>query len=106
MLVLSFIHKYLIEGYIPIIDIKSFPNVINGFNISKSNYYEKFFEQPFGYTLEEVLKNGKSIKTIICGDCVPRLYHRDLPFSEVQKIFWHDFAEKYLPIKKELLYLI
>ena len=100
---LGCIHKYIIEGYIPIIDIKSFPNVINGFNISKSNYWEKFFEQPFGYTLEEVLKNGKRIKTIICDDCVPRLYHTNLPFSEVQKIFWHDFAEKYLPIKKELI---
>ena len=47
---LGCIHKYLAEGYIPIIDIGSFQNVINGFNKSKGNYWELFFEQPFGYT--------------------------------------------------------
>ena len=26
-----------------------------------------------------------------------------MPFSEAQKIFWHNFANKYLPIKKEII---
>ena len=96
------IHKYLIEGYIPIIDIISFPNVINGFNNSKSNYWELLFEQPFGYTLEEVLKNEKNITRIVGEICNPRLYHRSMPFSEVQLSFWHNIAINYLPIKKEI----
>ena len=50
-----------------------------------------------------MLNNGKQIKKIICGDCTPRLYHRTMPFSEAQKIFWHNFANKYLPIKKEII---
>ena len=40
---LGCIHKYLLEGFIPIIDIKNFPNVINGYNISKPNHWEFFF---------------------------------------------------------------
>ena len=55
---LACIHKFLLEGYIPIIDLKSFPNVVNGINITKSNSWEIFFDQPFGYTLEDVLKNA------------------------------------------------
>ena len=102
---LGCIHKYLLEGYIPIIDIKSFPNVINGFNTSKSNYWEIFFEQPFGFTLEGVLQNAKNIKHKICIECKPRLSCRFMPFNEVQRNFWHYFANKYLPIKKELINL-
>ena len=102
---LGCIHKYLIQGYIPIIDIKSFPNIINGFNISKGNYWEIFFEQPFGYTLDEVMENALKIKRIICSDCEPRLYHRSLPFSSSQQNFWHNFANKYMPIKKETINL-
>ena len=102
MVNLGCIHKYLIDGYIPIIDLKSFPNVINGFNISKSNYWEIFFEQPYGYTLDEVIKNSKNITNITCYDCKPRLSCMIMPFSDVQTHFWHDFARKYIPIKKEI----
>ena len=100
---LGCIHKYLAEGYIPIIDIGSFPNVINGFNKSKGNYWELFFEQPFGYTLKEVQKNANNITRIVCGNCSPRLHVRSMPFNEVQQSFWHNLAIKYLPIKKEIL---
>ena len=105
MVSLGCIHKYLIKGYIPIIDIKSFPNSINGFNTSKSNYWELYFEQPFGYTLEEVLKYAKNITYKICYDCEPRPDEKSMPFNEVRKNFWHNFASKYLPIKKEILNL-
>ena len=99
------IHNYLVKGYIPIIDLKSYPNVINGFNTSNINYWELFFEQPFGYTLEEVLKKGKNIIYIFCNECQPRLSCRDMPFDAVRNNFWHNFQAKYLPIKQEIIYL-
>ena len=95
-------NNYLLKGYIPIIDIKSFPNVINGFNISKNNNWELFFEQPFGYTLDEVLKNAKNIIHIKCHDCMPRP-EINIPFKDEIVNFWHYFASKYLPIKREIL---
>jgi hypothetical protein len=100
---LGCIHKFLLEGFIPIIDIQSFPNIINGFNIYKHNYWELFFEQPFGYTLESVLKNAKNITYINCDDCNPRPDPQPMLFNEPRKYFWHNFANKYMPIKIELI---
>jgi hypothetical protein len=93
------------QGFIPVIDIKSFPNIINGFNTSNQNYWELFFDQPFGYTLEEVKKKAKYIKHVICHDCRPRPDDKSMPYDEVRKNFWHNFANKYLPIKKEIINL-
>ena len=57
---LGCIYKYLIEGYIPIVDLKSIQNVYNNFNSSIDiNPWESFFEQPLGFTLKEVLKKIK-----------------------------------------------
>jgi len=100
---LGCIHKYLLEGYIPIIDIKSFPNVINGFNITKNNHWELFFEQPFGYTLEEILKKGKNIIHITDCNCGPRPDEKSMLINWPKKNFWHNFANKYSPIKKEII---
>ena len=74
------IHSYLIEGYIPIIDLKSFPNIINGFNTKNSNHLELFFEQPFGYTLE-VLKKAKYIKCVKYSDCQPKPDEKSMLFN-------------------------
>ena len=63
---LSCIQKYIIKGFIPILEVETYPNVFNGFkaNISKKNPWEYFFDQPFGYTFEKVIKNAKKIKYI------------------------------------------
>lgn len=103
MIYLGCIHKYLSEGYIPIIDIKSFPNVINGFNTSKKNHWEFFFEQPFGYSLEEVLKNAKHIVHITDCNCGPRPDELIMHTNWVRKNFWHNFANKYSSIKREII---
>lgn len=105
MVSLGCIHKYLLEGYIPIIDIKSFPNVINGFNTTKRNHWEFFFDQPYGYTLEEVLKNAKNITYIICSDCFPRPDENRMLLNWPIIQFWHNFSKKYLSIKKEIIAL-
>ena len=98
---LGYIHKFLLEGYIPIIDIISYPNVLNGFNISKHNFWESFFKQPFDYTLEDVLNNAKNITNITIENCSPRPDLLIFENLEIQN-FWHNFANKYLPIKKEI----
>lgn len=102
---LGCINKYLLEGYIPIIDIKSFPNSINGLISSKKNYFEMFFEQPFGYTLELVIKNAKNIIYIDCKDCSPRPDLKSMLLNEPKKYFWHNFSNRYMPIKIELINL-
>ena len=93
------------ENCIPIIDIKSKPNPINGFNRNKENYWELFFDQPFNYNLEEVLKNGINIININrpWKQCYKWPDQRSMPFGEVERFFWHNFANKYLHIKKELI---
>lgn len=67
-LYLGCIVSYIKEGYIPIVDLISFPNIFNRFNSSSLNInpWELFFKQPYGYTLEEVKKNSIHIKYINC----------------------------------------
>jgi len=58
---LGCINKYIISGFIPIIDLESFPNIFNKLNASliSKNPWEFFFNQPFGYTLNDVKKKQK-----------------------------------------------
>ena len=69
------------------------------------NHWEFFFEQPFGYTLESVLKNAKNITYIKCVDCVPRPDEYSMLLNEPRKNYWHNFANKYLLIKREIIFL-
>jgi len=98
--------KYLLKGYIPIIDLKTYPNIINGNDTNKNNIWEIFFVQPFGYNLKDVLQNSKKVKKIndpwkICSQWPDQ---KDLPFEENKRYFWYNFAKKFSPIKKELIY--
>ena len=52
------------DGYIPIVDLQFFNNVYNKYNKS-FNPWELFFNQPFNYTLLQVIKYGKNVITII-----------------------------------------
>lgn len=65
---LGCINKYVSLGYIPIIDLKSFPNIFNKMNASllNSNPWELFFYQPFRYTLENIEKKVKKLKYFRC----------------------------------------
>ena len=98
------ITKYLNLGYIPIIDLISFPNIFNGYNISsfESNPWEIFFNQPFGYTLENVLKNGKNIKYYNCKFRRKMLSY--YIFNNNNLIYyWHTIAINYIPINKQII---
>ncbi len=100
---LGCINKYINDGYIPILDLSSFPNLFNGFNVStiNENPWELFFNQPFDYKLKNIIKFAKKKKYIYCNP-------KNRPDTNIYKnklliSFWHNLAEKYIPIKKEII---
>ena len=100
---LGCVNKYLLAGYIPIIDMKNDPNMYNNYSTSMTvNPWEYFFEQPFGYKLEETLKNAKRISYVKCLEPEKRPNEKKIYYNKVSINYWHNFAEKYLPIKKEI----
>ncbi len=101
---ISCIIKNIIIGYVPIIDLASTKNMFNSFNPNNSNInpWEYFFQQPFGYTLQNVLNKSKKIKYYLCKmEQSTPTYNRF--FNYYYKIdFWHYIANKYIPINKNV----
>lgn len=102
---LGCINKYISMGYIPIIDVMSFPNVFNGFkNSNYDNKWEFFFYQPFGLRLKEVKYKAKNIEYFQCLGSEIRPDPSDFYYNQILVNYWHDLAQKYMPIKKEIIY--
>ena len=100
---LGCINKYINEEYIPIVDLKSYPNGYNGFNTSINyNPWELFFEQPYNFTMKEVLKNAKNIVYIKCDERIYRPDERIIYYNNDLIKFWSHLANKYIPIKNEI----
>ena len=100
---LGCINKYLELGYIPIIDLSSFENIFNGFQLNSSddNPWEKFFYQPFNYTLKDVKVKGKKIRIFECEyNYFPS---KIIYFNSTIRDYWHNFAKVYMPIKNEII---
>ena len=92
---LGCIKKFLSMGYIPIIDLKSFPNVYNKGNLSIENPWEFFFHQPFNYSLEEVLLNAKNIKYFECTSNYDRPNEIYIYYNISSINYWSSFTKKY-----------
>lgn len=100
---LGCLNKFIKNGYIPILDLLSFPNVFNGFNKIKlkDNPWELFFNQPFDFKLKDIKNNAKNI---IYFNCNPKnrpdtnIYNNQMLLK-----YWHNLAEKYIPIKNEII---
>ena len=98
---------YLSQGYIPIIDVRSFPNAFNGHNThspqNKINPWEVLFNQPFGYTLDEVKKNAKKIEDLSCSwtNMAPAEGH--VYSNQLTLEFYREMSRKYMSIKKEIM---
>jgi hypothetical protein len=90
-------------GYIPIIDLKSFPNAYNKGNTSIMNPWEFFFIQPYNYTLEEVKLYAKNIKYYKCTGKENRPREKKIYYNKNSIFFWHNFEEKFMPLKKEII---
>ena len=102
---LGCIRKCISEGYIPLVDLSSFPNVYNGFNKSSSNNpWEIFFNQPFNHSLKKVLRKAKKIKYFQCKSYFYRPYLATLFLNKILVNYWHNLANIYIPIKYEIIY--
>ena len=99
---LGCINMYLIKGYIPIVDLMSFPNTYNNFSSIDFNPWESFFEQPFGFTLKEALKKNR-VKIFYCIGQDNRPDDKNIYYNKLSIDYWHNTAMKYIPIKKEII---
>ena len=95
---------YLSMGYIPLVDLKSFKNIFNGFNISSINYnpFEYYFNQPFEFKLKDVEKNAKNIKYVVYNNSYIMPYY-NIYRSNFLIDYWHNIAMKSMPIKIEII---
>ena len=103
---LGCIKIFINKGYIPIIDQNSYPNIFNKFcpNYSNKNPWELYFNQPYGYSLENIRKYAKKKEKFYCR---PKSSDRPdkytLYTNKYLMNFWHNLANKYIPIKKEII---
>ena len=101
---LGCLRHFLIQGFVPIIDLESYKNSINGFRIKhlKGNPWEYYFKQPFGYKYRIVKKKAKNIKYFECKlnwiIPSPKIF-----INKKSMNYWHNMAIKYVPIKKEII---
>ena len=104
MVYLGCIRKYLIEGFIPILEFISYKNTINGFMIdpSKGNPWEYYFNQPFGYKYNNVIRKARNIKYFECNVNTIKP-NEDIFINKEFMKYWHIMANKYIPIKKEII---
>jgi len=102
---LGCINYFINNGYIPIVDLISFKNVFNGYSndSSMTNPWELFFNQPFGYTLDNVLKKGKNIKYFECKTEGIFRPNSNTLFNKKILTFWHNIGLVYSPIKSEII---
>jgi hypothetical protein len=65
---LGCIRKYMIQGFIPIFELESYKNTINGFIVNplKGNPWESYFNQPFNYKYNDIKSKAKNIKNFEC----------------------------------------
>ena len=101
---LGCIRKYLNEGFIPILEFESYKNIINGFIVdpTKGNPWEYYFNQPFGYEYNNIKRKAKKIKYFECNSNAIRP-NLDIYLNQTIRNYWHIFANKYIPIKNEII---
>ena len=100
------INTYINKGYIPIIDLLSYPNIFNGFNVSSlnKNPWEFFFEQPFSFSLDEVKKNANKVIYINYNKALCKEYGPIYSFkSRANLDYLNMIVLKYIPIKKDII---
>ena len=100
---LGCINLFLTKGYFPVIDMQSYNNIFNKFNVSISNLnpWEFFFDQPFGERLDNVKKKAISIKYFECN----KKYRptESVFYNKLLQSFWHNLSKFYMPIKINIL---
>ena len=101
---LGCLNKYLLKGYIPIIDMQNYDSIYNRGNRSIKNPWELYFYQPNNYTLEEVQKYAKTIKYVKCDHSFYRPDELNIYYQNDSMQFWHNLQKKYMPIRNEIVH--
>lgn len=101
---LRMIEDALEKNYIPIVDRKTFKNVF--FQASENvNTWECFFEQPMGYTLEDIDYRNMEVYINHIGSVVSPV--SILHCQEKQMInYWRSIARKYIRFRPEIQNLL
>ena len=99
---LGCIINYLKHGYIPILDVGSFSNILSGNNNPEDNPWEEFFNQPCGYTLDDVVKM-KDVEIFEC-ECVLDMPDEKTVYSKpIMLNYHHIIQEKYMSVNRNIL---
>ena len=96
--------KYLIQGFIPILDFGSYKNFINGFIVDpkKGNPWEYYFNQPFGYEYNNIMRKARNINYFECTS--NKISPNEGIFLNKQSMnYWHILANQFIPIKNEII---
>ena len=97
---LAHIDTALKKGFIPVVDMQNNFNLyLDEKKIGKENSWEYFFEQPMGYSLNDIKKS----KNVIIGDgSVPEMFpYLDVDFLYGKKgniEYWKDLAKRYIRV--------
>lgn len=91
------------NGYVPIVDMKNFRNqYVSDEDFRKVNIWERFFEQPFGYTLDDISRSKNVI--ISSAFCPDMKYFMGLGSNiwddEAKLSFMQGFFIKYVRFSK------
>ena len=91
------------KGYVPVIDMENYENMfLEHSDIGKKNAWEFFFEQPCGYSIEDISRS----KNVIYSQAVNLNWFQypgiDVVRDKVIRKKWHELYKKYVVIKKEI----
>lgn len=97
---LRMIEDAIEKNFIPIIDRKTYKNLF--FPASKEiNTWECFFEQPMGYTLEDIDRKGMEVYINHIGTVVSPVSIMHCTDEEIIE-YWRNFAKKYVRLRPEI----
>ena len=101
---LGCVRKYLIEGFVPILEFETYKNAINGFIVdpSKGNPWEYYFNQPFGYKFIDIKKKARNVKYFECNSNIERP-NKKIFLNKKSINYWHIMANQYIPIKNGVI---
>ena len=97
--------KYALDkGYVPVIDMQSDRNTyLDEEQVGKLNAWEFYFEQPCGYSLEDV---NKSRNVILSSGLIGKsnFFPEDRTIRNVEEYrMWRNLFQRYFHVKKEIV---
>lgn len=105
---LTRINEAVNKGYIPVIDMQNDFNIyLAEDKIGKENAWEYFFEQPAGYSLQDI---SKSKNVIIGSGAVPAMFpYLDVRFllGETGELeYWRELTRRYIRVNSSILEMV